>query len=87
MEYSNEIVEPKEELEPENYAYGEVIGCTSLKVRSTPDASNNDNVVKTIEVGTEVLIDFDKSTDEFYNVCTESGVDGYCMKKFIGTDM
>ena len=25
----------------------------------------------------------DESTEDFYKICTESGINGYCLKKFI----
>jgi hypothetical protein len=36
-----------------------------------------------IEQGAEVAINKEESTAEFYKVCTASGVEGFCMKKFI----
>jgi len=40
-------------------------------------------VICTINCHAEVEIDELESTDDFYKICTASGVEGYCMKKFI----
>lgn len=60
---------------------GVVVNCQKLRVRkaASPDAG----VLCEIAVNAEVVIDEKKSTNEFYKVCTEAGVEGYCMKQFI----
>lgn len=60
---------------------GKVVDCVKLNVREEP--SIKASVVFEIPVGTTVYIDETCSTDEFYKICTEHGVEGYCMKKFI----
>lgn len=60
---------------------GKVIDCVKLNVREEP--STKASVVFEINVGSTVFIDETCSTDEFYKICTEHGVEGYCMKKFI----
>lgn len=60
---------------------GKVVGCVKLNVREEPSAKAS--VVFEIAVGSKVFIDETCSTDEFYKICTEHGVEGYCMKKFI----
>lgn len=60
---------------------GKVIDCVKLNVREEP--STKAFVVFEIPVGSTVFIDETCSTDEFYKICTEHGVEGYCMKKFI----
>lgn len=60
---------------------GKVIDCVKLNVREEP--STEASVVFEITVGNTVFIDETGSTDEFYKICTEHGVEGYCMKKFI----
>ena len=60
---------------------GFVDGCDKLNVRVE---SNKDSAVAVIlDKSTEVTIDLDNSTDDFYKVMTSEGVEGYCMKKFI----
>ena len=60
---------------------GKVIDCVKLNVREEPNTKAF--VVFEIPVGSTVYIDETCSTDEFYKICTEHGVEGYCMKKFI----
>lgn len=58
-----------------------VVGCEKLYVRS--DATVDSDPVGIIDKDTKVFIYEDESTDEFYKVCTATGLEGYCMKKFI----
>ena len=60
---------------------GTVSKCPKLNVRKKPNL--NAKVVTVIGVNCKVNIDEDKSTNDFYKVTTESGVEGYCMKDFI----
>lgn len=60
---------------------GVVSGCEKLRVRKSPSLTAS--VICTIKESTVVIIDESKSTVEFYKICTEAGVEGYCMKKFI----
>lgn len=69
------------EDEPNELLTGVVVDCTRLNVRNAPNKGAK--VVATIPAGTEVLIDGDQLDDEFYCVCTASGVEGFCMKQFI----
>lgn len=85
-----EVVEPIEAVEPaiepaietaHAHKIGRVFGCTSLNVRKAP--KTNAVVICTINCHAEVEIDELESTDDFYKICTASGIEGYCMKKFI----
>lgn len=60
---------------------GAVSGCKLLKIRTNPDQSAAP--ICTIKESSKVLIDEKESTEEFYKVCSETGVEGYCMKKYI----
>ena len=60
---------------------GVVTDCIILSVRRYP--SLEADVICTIPCLTEVLIDESKSTKMFYKIRTESGTNGYCMKKYI----
>lgn len=64
---------------------GVVTECAKLNVRKEP--STEADVVTTLLLGTEVMVDIFESTDEFYKVTTEAGVEGYCMKKFINVNV
>lgn len=72
-----ELVEQPIEPEP----IEGVVGCEKLYVRS--DATVDSDPVGIIDKDTKVFIYEDESTDEFYKVCTATGLEGYCMKKFI----
>lgn len=60
---------------------GVVVNCPRLRVRAA--ANKNAEVLCEINVDSKVLISEKESTNEFYKVCTEAGVEGYCMKQFI----
>lgn len=74
-------VEPESITESIVLKIGKVSDCKKLNVRKFPDTSAT--LVGVIDEGAEVMIDKDASTLMFYKVCTEYGVEGYCMKKFI----
>lgn len=79
-----EVVEPAIETVIETVPapkIGRVFGCTNLNVRKAP--KTNATVICTINCHAEVEIDELESTDDFYKICTASGIEGYCMKKFI----
>ena len=81
---TEEIEEEIEELATEQVSesiIGIVIDCKRLRVRNAPGLDSD--VICEIEAGSIVEIDEVNSTEEFYKVCTETGIDGYCMKKFI----
>lgn len=89
--YNNEkeILETVEELAEEattesvepSTVLGMVTECVKLRVRSTPEIA--DNVLAEIILASEVLVDLKESTDEFYKITTEAGIEGYCMKQYI----
>lgn len=60
---------------------GIVVDCSSLYVRSEPTVDSEP--LGTIKCDTNVRIYESESTDDFYSVCTETGLEGFCMKKFI----
>ena len=80
-----EQVETPVETEPVEPAKPEpiegTVGCAKLNVRS--DATIDSEPVGVIACDSKVFIYEDESTEEFYKVCTATGLEGYCMKKFI----
>ena len=70
-----------EEPESPELLLGIVKGCTKLNVRAEPNGDAD--VLTTLSVSSEVMIDETESTEDFYKVCTASGMEGYCMKRFI----
>lgn len=67
-----EVVKPK---------VGIVTGCIKLNVRKA--ASPTAEVLGLIEEGSEVQIDNDFDAPDFYKVSAATGLEGFCMKKFI----
>lgn len=72
--------EPIEQLTESEPIEG-TVGCEKLNVRS--DATIDSDPVGVIARDSKVFIYEDESTEEFYKVCTATGLEGYCMKKFI----
>lgn len=62
---------------------GTVIGCEKLRVRPAPDTDQEE--ISLIDNGSTVKISLEDSTEEFYKVRTDDGIEGYCMKSFINT--
>ena len=81
----NSIDDAPIETEPIEPAKSEpiegTVGCEKLNVRS--DATVDSEPVGVINRDSKVFIYEDESTEEFYKVCTATGLEGYCMKKFI----
>ena len=64
---------------------GMVANCAKLNVRSKP--SINGDVVTVLNANDKVIIDVDKSTDEWFKIRTADGVNGYCMRKFVSANI
>lgn len=88
-----EVIEPVAKPEPENPAVpvhentkpetrkAVVHNCTKLNVRENPNPKAN--VLTTIYVGDEVTIYGSDYSGNYYSVCTEHGVEGYCVKDYL----
>ena len=81
LELEDVTEEIEESISNVNTITGIVSDCKKLRVRNAPGLDSD--VICEIEAGSIVEIDEVNSTEEFYKVCTETGIDGYCMKKFI----
>lgn len=79
------VVETVETVTLPTTVTGVVIDCARLNVRMAPFASAN--AVCTIVSGAEVTINTAESTDEWFSICTASGVEGYCMKRYINASL
>ena len=75
-EVKEEVVEVKEEKKPEVIG---VVTCEKLNIRKVPNGAKVCEVVK----GTEMMIDESNSTHDWYAISTVSGIEGFCMKKFV----
>lgn len=60
---------------------GVVSNCAKLNVRAYP--SREADVVCVLDVTSEVEVYPEKSTYDWLCVCTVSGIEGYCMAKFV----
>ena len=74
------------EVEPEvpaseTHKFGKITGCKKLNVRKLP--SRDSEIISELVEGSEIMIDDNESTALFYKICTEHGIEGYCMKQFI----
>ena len=75
------VSDPEPSVEPENRKFGKVNNCNKLNIRKLP--SRDAEIVSELIEGSEVMIDEKESTALFYKICTEHGIDGYCMKDYI----
>ena len=76
-----EDIDVEDEVEDNDVLIGTVSGCSRLNVRFRPNSKSD--IVCEIDNNTEVMIDESESTDDFYKVYIASGIEGYCMKKYI----
>ena len=75
------VSDPEPSVEPEIRKFGQVSGCKKLNVRKLP--SRDAEIVSELVEDSKVMIDEKESTALFYKICTEHGIDGYCMKDYI----
>lgn len=79
------VVEPEEKteeaVEAEPVVKGKVTDCIKLNVRK--GALITSDIREVIEEGAIVEINEKRSTGDWYSVCTESGIKGFCMKEYI----
>lgn len=68
-------------MKPGEPIMGKVCDCKNLNVRVKP--AGEAEILGTIPVGSAVMIDESESAGDFYKIYAESGVEGFCMKKFI----
>ena len=57
------------------------VNCLRLHVYSEPN--ENSEVICKVRYLTEVAIDLDNSTEEFYKIYTAIGAEGFCQKEFV----
>lgn len=77
----NDTYVPETQDEPEDIKIGLVSNCKKLNVREKPTIESS--IVCEIVCRTELIIDEKESTEEFYKIFKASGIEGFCMKKFI----
>lgn len=75
----------KEEVTEENIIIGTVINCKILNVRKQPSKSSE--VICTVRVTEEVIINKAKSIENWFNIKTKSNIEGFCMKDFVNVKL
>lgn len=58
-----------------------VVNCLRLHVYSEP--SFDSEIVCKVRFSTEVVIDLDNSTKDFYKIYTAIGAEGFCQKELV----
>lgn len=79
---SNTPNEPEVTIEGTEPVLGKVAGCAHLNIRKKPDG----DVIGVIPEGSSVIIDDELTHEDWYEVTIESGIKGFCMKKFIAKE-
>lgn len=64
---------------------GIVVGCTKLNVRVKPNATAD--VACIVDAKSELKINETKSNKDWFYVCTVTGIEGYCMRKFVEVNL
>lgn len=73
--------EHEESQNSKDVKIGFVTNCKKLNVREKP--RTDATIICEVDYQTELVIDENESTEEFYKVFTAAGFEGFCMKKFI----
>ena len=60
------------------------VNCVALNVREQPNSETLSLVI--VHKDMKLQIDTDKSTDEWFAVCTTTGIEGYCVKKYVDVE-
>ena len=58
-----------------------IVNCLRLHIHEEPNLESN--VACKIRYLSEVAIDLDSSTEDFYKVCTVAGIEGFCQKDLV----
>lgn len=73
-------VEAKPEA-PVETVEGVVVNCARLNVRAEPNTDAA--VLCVLDAMSEIEIVVAQSTNEWFKICTATGIEGYCMREFI----
>ena len=82
----NEMIEEvgttsEPETQDSELVLGVVTNCVRLNIREEPNISAP--IITEVNALSELMIDLAASNEEWYSVCTEAGIEGFCMKKFV----
>lgn len=72
------IDQPEDDSTP---IIGVVTDCLKLNIRKAPNVEAG--VLCEAQALSKLMVDPNKSTDEWLCVCTEAGFEGFCMKKYV----
>lgn len=64
---------------------GKVAYCKSLNIKRKPISSSD--IVCVLNTGSKLDVDIGRSTNEWFKVVTESGIEGYCMRSFVSINV
>lgn len=64
---------------------GTVTNCAKLNVRVKPTIDAD--VVCVLDSMSEVEVDVTRSSSDWFKICTASGVEGFCMRKYINAKL
>lgn len=77
----DEVKTKLDETRMQEIKIGVVTGCDKLNVRAEPSITSA--ILCEISKQTEVIVDEIETINEFYKICTDFGIEGFCMKKYI----
>lgn len=78
------VIDTENQEPPTEIMTGLVTNCVKLNIRK--EANKEADVVCVVDALTKLIIDPNNSTDEWFSVCTETGVAGFCMRDFVTVD-
>lgn len=77
----DETVEAEAEAQESDLVIGVVKNCVRLNIREEPNISAP--IITEVNALSELMVDLEKVAEKWYSVCTEAGIEGFCMKKFV----
>ena len=83
--HDNPVEAPRQKEKTPDRIAGIVVDCTKLNVRSEPSIAGD--VVCVLDAHSELEVDLNKSNNDWYKICTAIGAEGYCMRKYINTNL
>jgi len=76
-----ETDEVKDQPEEKEKMIGVVRDCFRLNIRKEPKITSE--IISKVDVFSKLIINENESTYEWFSILTESGINGFCMKKFV----
>lgn len=61
--------------------FGIVSNCVKLNIRTEPNIESE--ILCMVDAGARLMIDPANSNDGWFNVYTNAGIEGYCMKEYV----